>query len=528
MLSINAVKNANRRALPDTYTFEIYRNNNGLYVDKTEYMYNLVSSGLRLFFYSRPRRFGKSLTISTLKAIFQGKKELFKDLFIYDQPYEWKTYPIIHLDMGSIYAETPEDLNHALLISMLDNAEDNGIELQRTVASEAFSELIRKLYNRDKSPVVVLIDEYDKPILNNIENKNIDDLQKVMKAFYSVIKTCEAYERFVFITGVGKFFKVSIFSDLNNLNDISMTEDYSTMCGYTEQELEDNFHEKFAEIARKKGMEYLLLLEKVKNWYDGYKFSKYGVNVYNPVSLAKFIYNYGEFNNYWFETGSPSVLIKLFKNANIEIEKLLNEFQSENIFTAFLPSEVKLVPLMYQTGYLTIKETKSIGDRTKYRLGFPNFEVEESFYTRLLSGLSTDSTIGEEMSTKLYEAVEEDDLNSMMKIFDTYLAKIPYELHTKLEKYYQTIFYLIFKLIGANVKVEVHTSDGSIDAVIESNSKNYIFEFKLDKTEKIALDQIMKKEYYKAYEHASKQIVLVGANIDSETRRLAGWESKEL
>ena len=221
MTEVKYKDNANKNILSDTFTFENFQEYNGLYVDKTEYLYKLITCGKRLFFFSRPRRFGKSLTLSTLKAIFQGKKELFKDLYIESQPYDWKSYPVIHIDMGSVSADTPDKLEYYLLNRILDIASYNHIEINSKYASIAFEELVRSLHDQD-GKVVILIDEYDKPILNNIENENINELQKIMKGFYSVLKTCEPYERFVFITGVTKFSKVSIFSDLNHLKDISM------------------------------------------------------------------------------------------------------------------------------------------------------------------------------------------------------------------------------------------------------------------------------------------------------------------
>ena len=318
MTEIKYKDNANKNILSDTFTFENFKEYNGLYVDKTEYLYKLISCGKRLFFFSRPRRFGKSLTLSTLKAIFQGKKELFKDLYIESQPYDWKTYPVIHIDMGSNASSTPEELKEELISNIESIAREQNVELKETLYNKKFEELVKKLHDRD-GKVVILIDEYDKPILNNIENENINELQKVMKGFYSVLKTCEPYERFVFITGVGKFLKVSIFSDLNNLTDISMSDDYATMCGYTEKELEENFHSQLIEMSEYQRIEYNTFLQKIKKWYDGYKFSEDGENVYNPVSFAKFIDNKGRFNNYWFETGTPSILVKFFKSQTFDL-----------------------------------------------------------------------------------------------------------------------------------------------------------------------------------------------------------------
>ena len=264
MLSKHILDNAKRTVISDSYTFDYLREKNCLYVDKTEYLYKLVSSPQKLYFFSRPRRFGKSLTLSTLKAIFQGKKELFKDLYIENQPYDWKPYPVIHIDMGSISANTPDELEKALRYVIQLNADGNKIKLDEISSNLSFTELIRKLYERDGN-VVILIDEYDKPILNNIEKENIADFQEVMKGFYSVLKACEPYERFVFITGVGKFLKVSIFSDLNNLSDISMNDDFAALCGYTERELKENFGTKLECLVASQNEDYNSFLLNIKN-----------------------------------------------------------------------------------------------------------------------------------------------------------------------------------------------------------------------------------------------------------------------
>ncbi len=526
MVSKHLRDNANKNLLTDTYSFENFKEYNGLYVDKTEYLYKLISSGKRLYFFSRPRRFGKSLTLSTLKAIFQGKKELFKDLYIENQSYDWKKYPVIHIDMGSNSSSSPEHLEQSLLYKIQDIAEEYNIKLTRKFASDAFEELIRKLYDRE-GKTVILIDEYDKPILNNIELKNIDEFQKIMKGFYSVLKTCEAYERFVFITGVGKFLKVSIFSDLNNLNDISMSDDYAAMCGYTEKELEDNFKSKISAIAEREEIEYDVLLQKIKKWYDGYQFSIDGENVYNPVSFAKFLDNKGRFNNYWFETGSPSIVIKLMKTKNINIEEIVSKTYSEDVFTAYMPSRIAFIPMMYQTGYLTIKGTEKNRDQesTSYRLGFPNKEVEESFYRRLITS-ADDNEIGSSLAYDIRESIKQNDIDGMMSILKNFFAAIPYDIQIVCEKYYQSLFYAIFKTLGYSINAEAHTSNGRIDAVIENDENIYLFEFKLDKSEKVALDQIENKEYYLAYQNKGKKITLVGANFNSETRRLSEWVTK--
>ncbi len=508
------------------YTFENMREGNYLYVDKTKYLWKMINQPMSMFFFSRPRRFGKSLTLSTLKAIFQGKKELFKNLYIWNQQYDWKSYPVIHIDMGSVYAETTDRLEENLLSLIEDNARKYNINLDKKYPNEAFIELITNLYQRD-GKVVILIDEYDKPILNNIENDNLADLQKVMKGFYSVLKTCEPYERFVFITGVGKFLKVSIFSDLNNLTDISMSDDYATMCGYTEKELKENFKDRLIPLAESKKLEYEVFLDKIKNWYDGYRFSDNSENVYNPVSFTKFLENNGKFYNYWFETGSPSIIVKLINKSNLDIKQYLEVYQEADIFTAFMPTKISLPAMMYQTGYLTIKDAKPAGDYFLYKLGFPNFEVEQSFYRRLAASINTDDLIGNSLFIRMYEALESNDIDKMMSVVDTFLAGIPYNNQVEREKYYQSVFYIIFKLIGTTIDTEICTDNGRIDVKIENGDKIYIIEFKLNKSTRVAMKQIFKNEYYKPYEHSDKKITIVGANYNTETHKMY-WKKQEL
>ena len=508
------------------YTFENMREGNYLYVDKTQYLWKLINQPQSMFFFSRPRRFGKSLTLSTLKAIFQGKEKLFKGLYIEKQSYNWKSYPVIHIDMGSNASNTPDKLENELISIVNRNAYEHKVELSEISYNKRFEELIYKLNERD-GKVVILIDEYDKPILNNIEKENIADFQAIMKGFYSVLKTCEPYERFVFITGVGKFLKVSIFSDLNNLTDISMSDDYATMCGYTEKELKENFKDRLIPLAESKNLEYEVFLEKIKNWYDGYRFSKKSENVYNPVSFTKFLENHGDFNNYWFETGSPSIIVKLINKSNLDIKQYLEVYQEADIFTAFMPTKISLPAMMYQTGYLTIKDAKPVGDYFLYKLGFPNFEVEQSFYRRLAASINTDDLIGNSLFIRMYEALESNDIDKMMSVVDTFLAGIPYNIQVEREKYYQSVFYIIFKLIGTTIDTEICTDNGRIDVKIENGDKIYIIEFKLNKSTRVALKQILKNQYYKPYEHSDKKITIVGANYNTETHKMY-WKKQEL
>lgn len=526
MLTEQVKANAKREIITDSYNFEYFISNDCFYVDKTEYCYKLVSSKKRIYFFSRPRRFGKSLTISTLECIFQGKRELFKGLYIYDKPFDWKSYPIIHIDLGNNDSVNAEELEIFLRNKIATIARSHKIELFANKASELFQELIEKLFEKQGS-VVILIDEYDKPILNNITDPKVDELQRVMKGFYSVLKTCEKYERFVFITGVGKFLKTSIFSDLNNLVDISMSDEYASMCGYTETEFKDNLHCQLTELANKKGLEYKPFLAKIKKWYDGYKFSKNGENVYNPVSLSRFINDGGEFENYWFETGSPSFILKLLRKRSYDVKDIIEKELYLDSFSAILPSEIDVMPFMYQTGYLTIKETTPTDGYTIFRLGFPNFEVESSFYRRLLANATTDTIGANTFWIQANRALVIDDMEKLMSLLDAFLAGMPQDIHLENEKYYQSIFYAIFKLLGAGAGAEVRTSDGRIDCTLETATHIYIFEFKMKRSVKAAEAQIKRKEYAKSFEITGKKIVTIAAKFSFKKHRLDGWKITE-
>jgi hypothetical protein len=359
------------------YTFEDLIGGNFLYVDKTATLWKLLEPSKGIYFLSRPRRFGKSLTLSTLKAVFQNKKHLFKGLALENKPHDWKEYPVIHLDLGDLSSASPELLNASLTTTINEAASLLGVKLKNIGASERFRELI--LQSSKKEKVVILIDEYDKPILDNVTRKNVQSIWEVLENFYSVIKTTEPYQRFVLLTGVSKFARVSVFSKLNNLTDITMDVRFATMLGYTQEELEANFAEYIEHVCREQKMDRAELLDKLRLWYNGYRFEEDAATVYNPVSIGKFFESGGKFKNYWFETGTPSFLLKLAKKQQFDFEKELSQLVSELAFASYEIDKLQTLPLLFQTGYLTIKGTSINRDRTSYHLGFPNQEVEGAF-----------------------------------------------------------------------------------------------------------------------------------------------------
>ncbi len=509
------------------YTFEKLINGNFLYIDKTEYIWKLIRPADGMYFMLRPRRFGKSLTVSTLDAIFSGKKELFKGLSIYDKDYDWKKYPIIHLDMGNCGAKTPQELENYIFDMLVGIANEFNLEIRGHSNSKRFEFLIQDLYKQ--GPVVILVDEYDKSILGNATNPCIREILDVLKSFYSTIKTCEPYERFVFLTGVSKFAHVSVFSDLNNLTDITMTADYACMMGYTQEELEYHFADRLDALEKQLPIPRDEFLEKIRNWYNGYRFHAGAETVYNPVSVAQFFTNDGEFNNYWFATGTPTFLLNLIKKTNYDFESALTHPVSGLAFAAYEVDKIEPLPLLLQTGYLTIKSTFQDFGVTFYNLDFPNFEVRSAFDTYLMNAYTNVSKgEAEGAAINLARLVRSGDVDGFMKSLNTFLAAIPYDIQIEQEKYYQTIFFLLFLLVGVYIEAEARTNNGRIDAVAAYNEWVFIFEFKINQDAEVALSQIREKEYFAKYQHSGKKIILIGANFDTRKRQIDDWKHEEI
>jgi len=399
------------------YNFEDLLQGNFLYVDKTEYIWQLIKPSQAMYFLSRPRRFGKSLTLSTLKAVFEGKKELFKGLAIYDKPYDWKAYPIIHLSFGDYNPinNTSDKLNAYLQSKIMAIAQSLSVKLQMpTDPSDAFGKLIDKLSEKER--VVILVDEYDKPILDNITNPNIKEIQKCLKGFYGVLKDRNHQERLLFVTGVSKFSHVSLFSDLNNLSDITMDARYATMLGYTQEEFESNFKEQIEQVEKKQSLNHADYLQKIKAWYDGFRFEENSESVYNPVSVAKFLEQGGKFKNYWFATGTPSFLLELIKEKRFDFEKALNEPATDIAFSAYEVDNLEVLPLLLQTGYLTIKDSFQQFDMTYYNLCFPNIEVKSAFDKYLLNTYTDiDKETLSKIVSSLARSVQGGDVDGFME-----------------------------------------------------------------------------------------------------------------
>ncbi|MBI4600926.1 MAG: ATP-binding protein [Planctomycetes bacterium] len=497
-----------------------------LYVDETAWVHEIVSIPKGAFFISRPRRFGKSLLLSTFKAVFLGKRDLFQGLAIEKLPYDWRKHPVIHLDLSPKEISRASDLREFLSNEVGRIAGENGLKLETTAYDERFLELIRKVHEAS-GKVVVLVDEYDKPILGNIENADlIKEIQRILKAFYSVLKAADPYLRFVFLTGVSKFSKVSVFSDLNNLKDLSMDPEHAALLGYTEEELDAFFGEAIEALSVKEGRTLDATLEKIRGWYNGYRFSEAPVAVYNPVSVMSLLES-GRFRNYWFETGTPSFLINLLKTGQVALAELPTMELSERAFAAYEVERLDALPLLYQTGYLTIANHDP-GTRT-YRLDYPNEEVRTSFSECLVESFSS---LGqgqvESHLLRLRRALEAGDVARVMESLKVFFANIPYDIQLSNERYYQTIFYVVFLLLGHRVSAEERTAAGRIDAVVETGRQVFVFELKLHGTAEEALSQIHEKEYHEKYLGSGQEVTLVGAAFDPKTRNIGEWATRSV
>ena len=506
------------------YNFEDLIQGNFLYVDKTEYIWQMIRPVKSMYFLSRPRRFGKSLTVSTLKAVFQGKKELFKGLSIYDKPYDWKTYPVIHLDLNGWDFSSRKNVKNSLCSLIRECAEFHHVEIQNDSPEKMFRHLILTL--SETTPVVLLLDEYDKPILNNIGTTESPQILSDLKSFYSVIKAFESKFRFAFITGVSKFCHVSLFSDLNNLADITMDARYAMMFGYTQEELETNFNDRIVACAGERDLN--AYKAKIKEWYNGFLFHEKAKTVYNPVSLAQFFESSGEFKNYWFATGTPSFLMRLIKERDFDIRNAMQDPVPQIAFSAFEIDDIDPLTLLLQTGYLTIKSSIERFDSTWYYLDFPNREVANAFSAYILNSYTGKTQTGSvKFVAEIATSLLANDLKKLRKIMEVFFAGIPYPVHKKNEATFQGIFFAIFRLLGCYIEAESMTNDGRIDAVVQTGKAIYLFEFKMD-NDPTALEQIRQKEYFQKYLLDQRDIYILGVNFDTVKGNLIGWQEEKL
>ncbi len=538
--------NTCKRVLPiGGQDFSDLRRNGFIYVDKTHFVADLVSAS-KYYFLSRPRRFGKSLFLSTLKAYFEGKKECFEGLFL--EKWEeaqaaqegreaWQQYPVLYLDLNAKNYESRENLENVLdrHLSIWENK--YGVKEKRVDLEDRFQSLLRYIYETTHQQVIVLVDEYDKPLLLTLE-EGLEDLnneyRRILKGFFAVLKSGDPYLRFVFLTGVSRFSKISLFSDLNHLNDISLNRDYSSVCGITEEELKSNFQPEIKALSESEQLTYEETLEKLKQTYDGYLFIDGGEHVYNPFSLLN-VFSDRMFFDYWFQSGTPTFLVQYLKKAHFYLPDLENnveiDLSSLNNFKVDVGSPI---PILYQAGYLTLK---SYNRRSGlYSLGYPNNEVKYGLIRNLLPSYSNlDETKVQRFVWQFYEKVCSGDVASFMQVISDLLANIPYSSDSKddvrwREQNYQIAVALIFQFMGMYTQTEVYSAKGRADCVVYTEHIIYIFEFKLWSagTAAEALAQIQEQEYYKPLRLQGKKLVLIGTSFDEEKRNIKEWKSLEI
>ena len=529
------------KAATDIYTFENLRKGAFTYVDKTAILKALADlSRGKQFFIARPRRFGKSLAVSTLKCLFEGKRGLFKGLAI-ESEWDWsKKWPVIHLDMGSAQTRTVPELERFWRDMLKDEAKRNGVKFRDDEnPAIAFKNLISDLYDRassekrktsakkgaaatasDEGQVVVLIDEYDKPLLGHLMTPKVTEYKNALKAFYSVLKTLEGKQRFLFITGVSKFSKVSIFSDLNNLDDITLDAVVATLFGYTHEEVRKNFPQCLAALGEKLGKSAEGAFSDIVKWYDGYRFHQNAETVVNPVSLG-LAFKKMELSNWWSLTAMPTFLMEFFKVRPIDVSDLS---VTEADLAAYEPERIKPVTLLFQTGYLTIRGFEQVGAIRRYVLGFPNLEVESSFLTDLSSVyVGADNSGSANITAQVVNALLSRDPEAFVEAFRQFFAAIPYDLTDRQnEQSWQAIMYVVLRMIGINVGGEVRTHKGRIDLTVETATDAYIIEVKRDSTARKAIEQIQAKEYTDRFRASGKPITLVGIAFSTKRRTISG------
>ena len=515
-------------------TFSILIEERRIYVDKTALIYELIKEGAgTAYFLSRPRRFGKSLLISTLSSIFKGHQHLFKDLWIHDK-IEWKAFPVIHLSMDRMDFMAL-GLEKAIQQTLKRIGKEHEIALLEESSKGLFEELIKALYGKFGEQVVILVDEYDSPITQYLEKSNFDKAEEnrdILKNFYGVLKPLDTYIRFLFITGITKFTRVSIFSELNHLTDITLHEKFTTLLGYTQAELTLYFSEGIELLAQKRNLTKEACLAKIKDWYNGFSWD--GINfVYNPFSFLRLV-DSSQFSNYWFESGTPSFLITLLrKDDNYKLENIKVR---ATLFNTFDFRKLDTLTLLLQTGYLSIKEQL---DDDYYRVDFPNKEVRESFNEMLLGGyLDMHAGRAGAIIFDVKDAFLAHDIEEVMNIIQALFESIPYELFTKKDKqgqekpvaenFYHAIIYLIFNLLGVKMKAEVMVKGGRVDAEVETAENVYLFEFKKDNNPETAIAQMEANNYAGKYRLLHKHIYLIGASFSLEKRGLDDWKMKKV
>ena len=507
-------------------TFEDIREKGYLYIDKTKYIVDFREKGMKYVFLSRPRRFGKSLFASTLQAYFEGRKELFEGLAIADYEKEWVKHPVLHFDLSGAKHMGIEQLER-YLADMLEEQETKwGYKTHLIDANLRLIELVKRAYNQTGKNVVVIIDEYDAPLLDVVhEKENLQPLHRIIQNFYSPLKMLDPYLEFTFIIGITKFPQSSIFSGLNNLDNISMFNQYSAICGISKTELTTQMKPDIEAMGEALGLTYEECLEELTQFYDGYHFSEKSEDIFNPFSLVKAL-NAGKIAPYWFGSGTPSFLLKLLDKYHVNLSTLESQ---ETVLSSFDQSTEEMtdaLPLLYQSGYLTIKKYEPMFQ--EYTLGIPNKEVRDGLLNSLIPHyVNPRRSDNNAFLLGFCKAVYRNDIEAALEHMRTYMATIPYDLENHSEKHYQTIFYLMFSFLNIYIRTEVKSAIGRADAVMHMPDTIYVFELKVDKSADEALAQIDEKGYMLPYHAEGKRLVKIGISFDSTQRTIRDWKIKE-
>ena len=504
-------------------TFSKIREGNYLYIDKTEYVYRMTHSASSYMFLSRPRRFGKSLLTSTLHSYFSGRKDLFHGLAMEKLEKEWTEYPVLHFDMSTAKHADSEQLLQELNLKLYGYEQIYGRLEEEVNPNQRLMGLIKRAYEQTGKKVVVLIDEYDAPLLDVVhERENLDVLRNIMRNFYSPLKACDPYLRYVFLTGITKFSQLSIFSELNNIKNISMDEPYAAICGISEDEIRLQMKDDLGGLAKKLEITPEEALMKLKENYDGYHFTSPSPDIYNPFSLLNAFAD-GKFGSYWFGSGMPTYLINMLEKFGVEPSEIGNNRVSVEDFDAPTERMTSIIPLLYQSGYITIKNYDEELDL--YTLNIPNKEVRIGLMKSLLPhyvGSKAPETTT--MVAYLSRDIRNGDMDTALRRLQTFLSTIPQCDNTKYEGHYQQVFYIIFSLLGYYVDVEVRTPRGRVDIVLRTKTTLYVMELKLDKSAGEAMEQIDLKNYPERFALCGLPVVKVAVSFDSERCTIGGWE----
>lgn len=505
-------------------TFERIRKENKLYIDKTEYVYRMTHSGGCYFFLSRPRRFGKSLLVSTFESYFSGKKELFEGLAIEKLEQEWMEYPVLHFDMSGGKHMEKEQLEDYLSNRLEAEERKWGITHSKRGVNDRLTELITTAYEISGKQVVVLIDEYDAPMLDVAhERKTLDELRNVMRNFYSPLKMCEPMLRFVFLTGITKFSQVSIFSELNNIKNISLDDEYAGVCGITKEELLTQMSEDIDVLAEALEMTREETIAKLKENYDGYHFSPASPDVFNPYSLLN-CFDDKNFGAYWFSSGTPTYLINMLRKFKVLPAKIGRSLARSSAFDAPTENLKTITPLLYQSGYITIKGYDKMSQL--FTLDLPNKEIKvglfESLLPYYLEGMYAEE--GDVAIAQMSVLIRQGDMDGALRLLQEFLGTVPYCNNTNYEGHYQQVLFIIFTLLTHFVvDVEVHTPNGRVDVVMETEDTLYLIELKLNKSAQAAMQQINLKQYDQRFARCGKPIVKVGVNFDAKKGNIEDW-----